>query len=637
MSCCQCAPPPPLPATSNEGTLLWFRAGFLILSGGLAMYLSLAINISPATGLSRTVIHAILALAAGLALVFAGAPIFRKSFVPRVTLEQLFLIGLCGSYAASLYSSVTGIGHIYYEVVIILLAIYHFGQIITRSQLRRMESLENEIPGLRGTARVVGESAAIPITSVRTGQLIEVRPGEIVPADAIVENGNAFIENLIHTGEPFPATVGKGEPVLAGCRVLDGTLILKATAPGTDRELDRLLAACQSNTALPSESLAASILRFFVPAVIVVASLTVIAWIGIGDTPRALFNGLAVTIVACPCGIGLAIPLALRRSHARLRLLGFVPHVPDFLERLASAHTIAFDKTGTLTSPALSVKSIDTVPQAPPALLPWLATIQRQSTHPVARPFWNIAEPASLENLHITPIPGRGIRARFSADGHPHDLTICNSLHLTSTPAASHDRTLHLILDSIPIAHITFAESSRDGAIRTLENLKNAGYPLELLTGDSAVPASLQEIIPCQTGLTAAEKAEHIRAHTLSGHRTLLIGDGLNDTEAMSAAHLSIALGPEAKAASAVASATLSHHDLTAIPQALSIAKSTRRTLTRLLAFTLTYNFIGIALAASGLLHPVSAAILMLASSATVLFMANRDNNHKTPSPPAQG
>lgn len=625
MSCCNCAAPAPV--ETPEPAFPWFRTGFLILTGGLAMYLSLAINLSPATGISRTVIHGILATVSGLALILAGAPIFRNALVPRITLEQLFLIGLCGSYAASIYSSITGVGHIYYEVVIILLAIYHLGQLITRTQIRRMESLENEIPGLRSTARIVGEAAEIPVTAVRTGQLIEVRPGEIIPADGIIESGTAFVEKLVHTGEPFPEPLEKNDPVLAGCRVLDGTLILRATAPGTDRELDRLLAACKNSSSLPSESLAAKILHFFIPAVLAISLLTVIAWIAMGETSRALFNGLAVTIVACPCGIGLAVPLAIRRSHARLRLLGFIPHIPDFLERLAATQSIAFDKTGTLTSPALSIKSIATNPETPPALLTWLAAIQRQSTHPVARPFWNIAESATLENLTITPIPGRGITARFSADGKPHELTICNSLHLTEIPPETNSRTLHLILDQKITGQVVFSESSREGAVSALEALKSANYPIELLTGDSDVPAAIREILPCHTGLTATEKADLIRKSQASGHPTLLIGDGLNDTEAMSAAHLSIALGPEAKAASAVASATLSHHDLTAIPQALALAKSTRKTLTRLLAFTLIYNFTGIALAVTGLLHPVSAAILMLASSATVLFMANRTDH----------
>lgn len=586
-------------------------------------------HISPATGLTRGIIHGILAIASGLALILAGAPIFRKSLVPRITLEQLFLIGLCGSFAASLYSTFTGIGHVYYEVVIILLAIYHLGQLITRSQIKRLESLENEIPGLRCSARLAGESTEIPIANIRAGQLLEVRPGEVIPADGVIENGSAFVEKLIHTGEPFPAPVCEGEKLLAGCRVLDGALLIRATAAGTDRELDRLLAVCKTSSSLPTESLAAAVLRFFVPSVIVISILTVVVWIALGETSQALFNGLAVTIVACPCGIGLAIPVTLRRSHAQLRLLGLIPHVPDFLERLAAIQTIFFDKTGTLTSSDLSIESIDISQESPPELLSWLTAIQRQSSHPVAKPFWNLTEPAQLSDVIITPIPARGITASFSADANSHEVTICNSLHLADLhpelPLQSiATRALHIILDGRITGNVILREASREGALKTIENLKASGYDVEILTGDSQVSGDLRESVSCHIGLTTARKASIIQKHESSGRQTLVIGDGLNDTEAMSAAHASIALGSAAKAASSVASATLSHYDLSVISQALHLAKTTRKRLTQLLAFTLIYNFIGIALACAGLIHPVSAAILMLASSATVLFMANR-------------
>ena len=128
MSCCNCAAPSPPPvAQQKTEPIPWFRIGALTMLGGLSMYLSLAINLTPSAGSAQPIIHSILALASGLALILAAPPIFRNSLVPRITLEQLFLIGLLGSYAASLYSSITGIGHIYYEVVIILLAIYHLG------------------------------------------------------------------------------------------------------------------------------------------------------------------------------------------------------------------------------------------------------------------------------------------------------------------------------------------------------------------------------------------------------------------------------------------------------------------------------------------------------------------------------
>lgn len=640
MSCCQCAPDPPAVSREKPEAVSWLRIGALIMLGGLSMYLSLAINISPAIGSTRTIIHGILASASGLALILAAPPIFKNALVPRITLEQLFLIGLLGSYAASLYSSFTGIGHIYYEVVIILLAIYHLGQAVTRLQIARFSHLENQIPGLSSTARIISGNGTTesPISEITAGQLLEIRPGEVIPADGIIESGAAFIEQLAHTGEPFPSPLQSGAKILAGSRVLDGTIRLRTTSSGTDRELDRLLASCESSSQTPAESLAGKILRFFIPSVVIIALLTVLVWAIISSPAQALFNGLAVTIVACPCGIGLAIPLAIRNSHARLRLLGLVPHTHDFLERLATVDTIAFDKTGTLSSPSLTLENISIPPSAPKELLPWLAAIQRHSTHPIARPLWKLAEPADLKNLIIATIPARGISATFSVGDASHTLIICNSLYLAEhhpefLPEENNTRSIHFVLDGKITGHATFRETSREGAAQAIDQLLASGYRVEILTGDSTVPGIFTSRILSSTGLTTEQKASIVLEKQTAGQQILLIGDGLNDTEAMRAAHASIALGSEAQAASSVASATLSHHDFSAVTTALQLSRSTKAKLTRLLSFTLIYNFIGIAFAASGLLHPVIAAILMLASSITVLFIANNSRKNQTEPP----
>ena len=638
MTCCQSAPNPSPATAGHLSQFAWFRIGLLILLGGLSMYLSLAINISPSDSLARHTIHTLLATASGLALIAGGIPILRNSLVRRITLEQLFLIGLVGSYAASLFSSFTGTGHIYYEVVIILLAIYHLGQTITRFQTRRLGRLEEEIPGLTGQARIVSceDFSEIPVAQVTSGQLLEVRPGEVIPADGEIQVGSAFVEQLAHTGEPFPKSLNPGDAVLAGFRVLDGTIRIRATASGTARELDRLLDACETSGSTPAESLAQAVLRFFVPGVLAIAGLTVLGWWLLSDDPaRALFNGLAVTIVACPCGLGLAIPLATRRSLTHLRMLGFVPHAPDFLARLAEVDAVAFDKTGTLASSQLTLKNIEIRPGTPEQILSWIAAIQRHFPHPVARPFYTIAQPADLENLSVTPIPGRGIEAHFSDGTTTRHLTICNHLQLSETqiagkesetthPSASADRTLFFILNGQPVGRAELNELSREGALEAIDATLAAGFPTEILTGDATVADAFSSRIPALTGLSTTQKARHVSGKRAQGHKTLVIGDGLNDTEAMRAAHASIALGTESRAASAVATATLTHNDLRTIPRALALARITKTTLTRLLTLTLIYNFIGITLAAAGLLHPVTAAILMLASSATVLAFAQQ-------------
>jgi cation transport ATPase len=246
-----------------------------MLLGGLTMTLSLALNLTPPSGTPRTTLHALLAILSGAALVVSAPPIFAKVFVRRVTLEQLFFIGLLGSYAASLYSSLTGVGFIYYEVVVILLAIYHFGQAFTSRQIARLSELERQVPGLRSRVRLIagGGAREVAVSDVEAGQLIEVRPGEVIPIDGIIEKDAAFVEQLPHTGEPFPSPLEPGSPVLAGSKVLDGTIRVRTTSGGRERELDRLLASCHTSLPSPSASLADRVLRFFIPVVVLVVAL----------------------------------------------------------------------------------------------------------------------------------------------------------------------------------------------------------------------------------------------------------------------------------------------------------------------------------------------------------------------------
>lgn len=633
-SCCSCQPTPAtrLRLPSATGWHRHLHLGLAILLAGLSMTFSLALNLDPPDEPVRTILHSGLATLTGIGLLVLGWPILRGAMVPRLNLEHLYLIGLCGAYAASIASTVTGIGHIYYEVVLILLAIYHLGRFALRHHTEKAADLARHLPGLETTAHVITSDGirTIPAADVETGQLVRVDADHLVPVDGIITSGRAFIEELAHTGEPFPAVRAPGDRVLAGSRVLDGTLDITATRSGRDRELDRLLAACLDTIPSPPEDLASRVLAWFVPAVVAIALGTAAFWLLVGNSPAgALFNALAVTIVACPCALGLAIPIAARQALLRLRLLGFVARKPDLIERLAVIDTVAFDKTGTLSHPRLGLDALEITADAPPELAPWIAAIQRRSSHPVARPFWNLARPAELADLTIETLPARGIEARFTHHGTAHRLRIGNELLLEKTPAPhdSANRRLHILLDDEPVAIARLAESPRKTALETLETLRAMGLQRILLTGDTACPADYHDALQVHTALTAEQKADFLRAHHRAGQRVLFLGDGLNDSEGLRAAHLGIAMGSGTGAARATARAILTHDDLSVLPQAIAIARATRHRLVRLLTFSLGYNSVGISLAATGLLHPVAAALLMFASSATVLTVVNRPCN----------
>ncbi len=632
-TCCKCSAPAMPAEKSRPSPLRHLKMALAILLAGLSMTLTLGLNLDPPDEPLRTIFHGILATITGAGLVFLGWPVLRGAWVPRLTLEHLYLIGLAGAYAASLYSSWTGIGHIYYEVVLILLAIYHTGSFFLESRTREAGDLASHVPGLATIARRIARNGVdeVPAADIRAGQRVRVEAGEFMPVDGVICDGRAFVEELAHTGEPFPAVRGPGDSVLAGARVLDGTLGVDATADGRDRELDRLLAACRAAEPSPTEHLARRVLAWFVPAVVTVALATWVYWTWpAGDPAAAWFNALAVTIVACPCALGLAVPLASRTALMQLRMRGLIPHQPDVIERLAKVDAVAFDKTGTLSHPRLGLERLEARPGAPAGLPAWIAAIQRQSTHPVARPFWNLTTPAELEDLQIRSLPALGIEARFTHEGNRHTLRIGNEQlreNAPQAPDAGPGRKLIVMLDGKWVATAHLAEAPRDSAAATLDALRDHGIDRLLLTGDTSCPAVYQEAMETHTGLTTAAKAAMLRDMQEQGRRILFVGDGLNDSEGLANAHVGVALRSGSESAQATARATLAHDDLSILPGVIRMARGMRTRLVRLLTFSLAYNAIGITMAATGLLHPVAAALLMFASSITVLVVVNRQHD----------
>ncbi len=646
-ACCHSSPVQPNPSAAGstkkeiQGTTRkgWFAFGLLTMAAGLVMVVTLAVNIDPPAGIVRTAVHTFLAILTGLSLLFFSWPILKGLELRRITLETLFLIGIIGAFGASIYSSITGVGHIYYEVVLVLLAIYRLGQIVSQQQVSKFSDLSTDIPGMSGRARVRqngSETKTCRIADVREGDLVVIYPEEVIPIDGRVNAGKAFVEELPHTGEPFPVPRHPGDPVVAGARVLDGELEIEATSKGGSREIDRLRAALEGSTASHSERRAQKIISIFVPAVVTIAVITLIYWGGFaGDWRRGIFNALAVALVACPCGLGLAIPLAAKRGAFLLRLLGIQPQNGDFLESLSSIDTVVFDKTGTLSDGRLSLVALEVEPNAPIQIRSWLATIQRRSTHPVARPFWALEEPSDLTALTIKNLPARGIEATFTHEGETRVMVVANELYRAEQTHGccsaqkvipeNTERRLYVFIDGTEVAFALLGEVSRESATSTMEAFTESGLKNIIITGDHSIPEAIAGYADeHHTSTSASEKAALIRQFRANGQRVLFLGDGLNDSEALQAADVSIALASGSKVAIGVSDAILEHGNLSAVHQAHTLAKKLHKHLHRLLCFVLTYNAIGIALAAAGLLHPVAAALLMLGSSVTVLSQVSR-------------
>ncbi|MBP9226247.1 MAG: cation-translocating P-type ATPase [Verrucomicrobiales bacterium] len=622
-----------VPGASTDRSNGWFSFGLLTFLAGLAMTVTLAVNLEPPPEPTRTWIHGFLALLAGTALLVFGQAIYRGAFRRKITLESLFVVGTLGAYGASLYSTVTGTGHIYYEVVLVLLAIYRLGQLLSGAQLAQSGDLSREIPGLhsRVLTRVGDGWIETEISKIKAGDVVKAKAGDVISVDGIIQRGLCYVEELSHTGEPFPVPKSEGDIVKAGTIALDGDIEILSRVNGTEREIDRLAESLTNTSPSHVEELAQRILDWFVPTVILVSIGTFLVWgVWFGEWDAAIFHSLAVALVACPCGLGLAIPLAARRGRARLYHMGFRLHDANLVERLAGVTTIVFDKTGTLTHSHIALRELQLESNAPVNLSGFLSAVQRRSSHPVARPFWNLDQDTQVEDLDILPIPARGIEATFRFEQQRHSLVIVNDEglrergleKLVEDPCKCDrsSRRLHVLFDREKVATALLEEEQRSMTDHVLSELKALGYSLGVISGDVAIPQGWSSHLDFfATGISSQQKGARICQMEDSGSRVLFVGDGLNDAEAVKEAHASIAMVDASTVTQRLSSASLVHSDLTVILDALKVARETGRRLQRLLYFVLLYNGAGMTLAALGFLHPIAAALLMLGSSITVL------------------
>lgn len=647
--CCEMAPPvagEPGAAPTRERTAEWVRLAIGVVLAGLSMQLSLGINTGEAGATTRLIVHGVLAGAAAVAFGLLGWPLCRAAAGAlrrgRITLDGLFLVAMAGALGASVVHTVTGAGAVFYEVVTVLVTVHAFGRLVVERQRKRATgSLQALNTGLRTATRLTccGRAEETPLAEVRRGDRIRVRSGEVLPVDGVVAEGVAYVQELAHTGEPFPAVREAGDRVMAGSRALDGELVIAADHDGAGREIDRMSRRLDQALAGAGrwQREADRALAWFVPGVLVVAVATYAFWTWRGAGGDALFHALAVLLVACPCGLGVGLPAAVWGALHRMARMGLTPNSPELVERLGAVTRVVFDKTGTLTDEDLGLERIVTVAGVD---ADWLAgvvaVVEGHCDHPVARPFASQrgrgreeVRVAEIENL-----PGLGIRARVTVGTREHELMIGN-VNLTRDRRdgvlnglrdqldGGATRELVVIVDGELAGLAALSERLRPFAASVVRELDAMGIPVEVMTGDQDA-AGVSSGVRVSTGLTPEQKATAVRALEAEGERILFVGDGLNDAEAMARATASLALSTGQETARDVALGELDSVALTSLPRLLGVAREARRRTRLIVGFALTYNAVGIAAAAAGWLHPVLAAVIMFASSATVLAMALR-------------
>ena len=487
-----------------------------------------------------------------------------------------------------------------------------------------------------------GRIVEAALSSVQTGQLLLVKPGDKVPVDGIVQSGSSYVDESMFTGEPVPVFKEKSHQVLAGSINQKGSFQITAQKVGADTLLAQIIRTVQEaqGSKAPVQRLADRIAGVFVPVVMAIALLAFGAWWGLGG-PNGFVQGLhafvTVLVIACPCALGLATPTAVMVGIGKAAEHGILIKDAESLEKAQRIQAVVLDKTGTITQGKPRVTALQWAENTD--INTWQSAwyaLEKNSAHPLAEALAEWLE-AGARPLHLTAVenlPGKGISAIYQEEkiwaGNKalllqNDISIPETLELLAEQWAAEASTpVWFAVGKQALAVAALADPVKPGAATAIQTMQQNGMEVYLLTGDHAATAAAVAhatgIQHFQAGMLPADKELFIKQLQQSGKVVAMVGDGINDTQAMARADVSIAMGKGSDIAMDVAQMTLIGGDLNKIPEAIRLSKRTVATIRQNLFWAFIYNVIGIPLAA-GILYPVNGFLLdpMIAGAAMAL------------------
>ncbi len=593
---------------------------------------------SGAEDATRDLFHWISALIAIPALVLAGGIFYRSAWNAlkhgSMNMDVPIALGVTLAYGLSLYETINHGHHAYFDAAVSLLFFLLIGRTLDHAMRERARTAVTGLARLspRGAMviRADGSRDYLPVGEIEPGMRLQIAAGERIPVDGDVESGASDLDCSLVTGESAPQPVRPGEPLRAGMLNLTGPLVLAATARAQDSflaEMIRLMGVAEGGRAR-YRRIADRASALYSPVVHLTALLTFAGWMAVsGDFHRAITIAIAVLIITCPCALGLAVPIVQVVAARRLFEAGIMVKDGSAMERLAEIDMVAFDKTGTLTMGRARLANRDEIE---PAALALASAIASHSRHPLSKAIVSAAAGLSMPVPAfdaVAEIPGCGVEAA-NATGTWRLGRAAWSLSGTEDGDSSAQTVL--AHDGRLVAAFRFEDQARPDAVRAVDALAAAGCGLEILSGDAERPvaglATRLGIDAYHARMMPAEKADRLAELAVAGHKVLMVGDGLNDSPALAAAHVSMAPSTAADVGRNAADFVFLRDSLTAVPHALTMSRRAGVLIRQNLWLAVIYNMIAVPVAILGHVTPLVAAIAMSASSILVIANAMRLN-----------
>ncbi|NPA12930.1 MAG: heavy metal translocating P-type ATPase [Aquificae bacterium] len=583
-------------------------------------------------------------------MLLLGIPVLRNAFSGgRINLntDTLIVLGSFSAYLLSVYSVFTNKSAIYFETATMILVLMTFGRYIETSSRAKASNFMKELLKLSPEKATVirdGKEIEIPKEEIKVGDIVKIHPGEKIPADGIVIEGQGHVDEALLTGETKPVLKKVGDELYTGTTSIDGAFKIKVHKPADDWTLNRFIKLMKEirSTKAPINRIADTIAYYFLPVIITIAFGSGIYWYLNEGFEKALIVFMSVLLISCPCAFSIGAPLALWIGLSEAMREGIIIKGADVLEKLSSVKTVFFDKTGTITHKDMAVSYVkatdgETISKA--------CAVEKNSEHPLAKSFVSYCMEKDLCKGY--PVEDFKVHFGYGVEGTVEGERIYIGSHrymeklglpipdqlskIKSEREENGEIVIFIGKDDKVVGVVSFAQQIRKEAPKVIQVLKKLKINVGILTGDTPFFAKVLKeklgIDFIKAGLLPEDKLKLIEKEKEKGRTVAMVGDGINDAPALAKADIGIAMGCGTDLTRESANINLLSDDLRKVPLAILLAKKVKRVIYTNMFWAFIYNIIGIGFAVMGKLTPIFAAVAMVLSSAFVIANSIRVKN----------